>query len=313
MRVSYSRVSKFLRCPYAHYLSYKLELEPNKPARPLFFGSDFHKLLEFRGQPDKIEEIFADISDTYYSMPSKFQSELGDDYVGDLKSIFEDYMDIYKDSPTPDVTEKKFSLSLGKIKGEKIILVGVIDGLYFTDGRDIILEEHKTFSSKPNMNTLVMNTQKCVYAHAVQKLSGLLPCEVMWDYIKSTPAKYPVWLEKSERFSEAKNSNITPYSWVRACEEKGVTDRSIVEKASNYVDNIPNFFFRVNLNLDEKMVNDVWRSFKEAIRLMYLNQDSKIKNITRDCSFCEFQPICYAEMSGGNVEYTIEKDFRHKE
>ena len=48
MYISYSRVQSYLGCPYSHYLRYVRRLSKKKPERPLYFGTDFHKLLELR-------------------------------------------------------------------------------------------------------------------------------------------------------------------------------------------------------------------------------------------------------------------------
>lgn len=313
MHISYSRVSTYMRCPFAHYLSYVKKLTPREPSRPLSFGSDFHKLLEHRSKKSEVKKALQEIKEVYYDMSPKHQSILGDNYVEDLKTIFTDYMKVYKGSSLPDVTEQKFEMRIGTHKDEPVYFVGVIDGLYFGD--KLLIEEHKTFSRKPDANALVMNMQKCLYAKAVQKFYGSFPDGVIWDYIKSTPAKEPIWLEKSEKFSVAKNENITPFSWVRACKKHGVTSEAVLNQGNaHYSGNIQNFFFRRQLDFTEEMINCVWDSFMRTVKMIckYGEQDTAM-NITKDCSWCSFQPICYAMMTGGNVDYAIDKDFTEKQ
>ena len=313
MHISYSRVSTYMRCPFSHYLSYVRKLTPKEPSRPLSFGSDFHKLLEHRGKKSKVKKALKDIKGTYYGMPPKHQGILGDDYIDDLKTIFSDYMKVYKGSPIPDVTEQKFEIEMGTWKGEPVHFVGVIDGLYHKDNK-ILIEEHKTFTRKPDANTLVMNMQKCLYAKAVQKCYGALPDGVIWDYIKSTPAKEPIWLEKSGKLSMAKSDSITPFSWQRACKRHNITDLSVIEQGQQYEGNVQNFFFRRQLEFTQNMVDLVWDSFLRSIKMIckYGDTDTAM-NITKDCSWCSFQPICYAAMTGGNIDYTIDRDFTQKE
>ena len=311
--ISYSRQSTYLRCPYSHYLSYVLNLTPKKPSRPLTFGSDFHKLLEFRGDKKQCSIIIKAIREKYYEIPAAWQADLGENYVEDLKTIFMDYMKIYKDAPLPTVTEKRFELPLGNIDGEEILFIGVIDGLY-EDEDGVRIEEHKTFNNRPNLATLVMNTQKCLYAKAVQSIYGSLPREVIWDYIKSTPAEEPIWLEKSQKFSTAKSDKITPYSYIRAAKRRGLEKAEILQNAKAYEGNIYNYFFRVPMSFTEQMVERVWDGFKYTAQEIIRNgEKNKTMNLTRDCSWCDFFPICQAELTGGDVNYTIEKDFKQKE
>jgi len=308
--ISYSRESTYLRCPYAHYLGYVQNLKPKKPVRPLKFGTDFHKLLEFRDDKNELRKIIKDVRETYYEMPANWQTELGESYVDDLKTIFKDYMKIYKNSPVPTVTEQRFEIPMSKINGKSMIFVGIIDGLYKHEDGEITIEEHKTFTRKPDMSTLVMNKQVCLYAKAAQTFLGVFPSKVMWDYIKSTPAAAPVWLEKSQRFSAAKSDYITPYSYLRAAKAKGIDKQEALAQAKLYKGNIMNYYFRLTLDLIPTMVEKSWEDFVYVAEDICRNgENNKVMNMTKDCSWCDFYPICHAEMTGGDVKYTIEQDF----
>ena len=311
MNISYSRVSSYLGCPYGHYLRYVEGLSPNKPARPLYFGSNFHKLLEFRNDPEGLEKAKQEIANQYYDMKPQFQEELGENYIEDLATIFADYQETWKDCPQPTLTEQRFEIPMGKFKGEQVNFIGVIDEVY--DSGTLKIGEHKTFSRKPDQSLLVMNTQKCLYAKACETLYGSMPESVIWDYIHSTPADEPVWLEKSQRFSAAKSAKITPYSWKRACEKRGITDSSVVSDGEKYRDNISNYFFKVEQDFIPEMVDSIWEGFKfTAKQIVKFGEVNKAKHITPSCAWCSFQPICYAELTGANRDYLIEKDFEKR-
>lgn len=283
----------------------------------MFFGTDFHKLLELRNDPEALREAKAQIKETYYDMPASWQGELGENYLEDLFTIFKDYNKVYKGVRQPQVTEHEFELEVGDCKGEPIVFVGKIDELYLLKHngvKSITVGEHKTFSNKPSMDLLVMNTQKCLYAKAVQFLRGILPDKVKWDYIKSSPAAEPIWLEKSHRFSEASSTKITPMSWKRACESKGILDPEIIKKGERYKGNIPEFFFQVELDIDPAMVDVIWDGFMyTAKQIVRFGEKNKTRNVTRDCSWCAYHDICYTEMTGGDVQYVIGRDFKEKD
>lgn len=229
-----------------------------------------------------------------------------------------DYQKMWKGTPLPKVTEKPFELNIGYYRNEDIIFVGVIDELYkYIDkngNKSIEIGEHKTFSRPPDMNTLVMNTQKSLYCKAAQMIWGMLPRAVRWDYIKSTPAKYPIWLEKSKRFSASKSQEITVESWKRACKEKGITDPSILAQGEMYRGNENNFFFRVQQDVYPQMVDDVFAGFLYTCKdIVRRGHENKTKNLTRDCAWCTYRSICLAEMSGGSREYVLEKEFTTRE
>lgn len=314
MNISYSRFSSYLRCPYLHFLRYIEKISGKAPSRPLHFGTDFHKLLEVRKDKAQVKKEWKRMRDEFYEMPSSWQTELGENYPEDLKTIFNDYMHQWKGTPLPTATEQEFNLPIGSENGEPIAFIGIIDELYIHKNKDIDLGEHKTFNIPPNMNTLVMNTQKSLYCKATEMIWGKLPKKIRWDYIKSTPAKYPVWLEKSKRFSTATSRDITPRSWVRACKERGIDDPEVLSQADNYKGNESNFFFRVEQDVYPEMVEDVFNGFvytcKDIVRQGHTN---KTKNMTRDCAWCEYRDICLAEMSGGDREYVISENFVRKE
>lgn len=310
MNISYSRASSYAGCPQKHFWAYVVGISPKKPVRPLQFGTDFHKLLEMRGSQKKLSIAKESIKDVFYDMPSQFQSELGDDYVEELFTVFEDYQKVWADTELPEKTEHRFEMPLGRYKGEPVNFVGVIDEIY--EG-GIKLGEHKTFSKAPDLNTLIMNQQINLYAKAYELENGVMPKYVQWDYIKSSPASQPVWLEKSQRFSAAASTSITPFSWERACKERGITDKQVLAKAQDYEQNIENFFFRHNLEINPNMAETIWADFKDLAReIVTKGSTNKRKNITKDCSWCSYQPLCYAEFTGADVDYIIKKDYEER-
>lgn len=317
IKISYSREDAYLTCPYKHYLGYVEKLTPKKPVKPLFFGSDFHKLLELRNDKAELKVARKEIKEKYYELPGHWQSDLGETYVEDLFTIFKDYRRYYKDSPQPQETEHEFEILMGNFKGEPLYFIGKIDEWYKykqNGVKKIDVGEHKTFSRPPDLNTLVMNTQKCLYAKATQLEKGILPDAVKWDYIRSTPASYPIWLEKSGRFSTSKSDKITHYSFLRACKERGIEDPEILKQAELYKGNISNFFFTVKQGIYPQMVDSVWEGFVfTAKQIAKYGHKNKTKHMTRDCKWCKFRDICHSEMTGGDTKYIIEKDFKRKD
>ena len=278
--VSYSKVSTYRKCPQSHNWSYIQGLKPKAMSRPLSFGSDFHKLLECRTDNKKLKKAIQDIKDSYDELTPQQQEDLGDDYIEGLLQIFEDYQRRWSGTELPDVTEHEFYLPLGKYKGEDVMFHGIIDELYFNKetGEVAVIGEHKTFSKMPEMSILAMNQQVCLYAKAVEQEFGIMPTKVRWDYIHSQPSKEPIWLDKSQRFSEAANSKITPYSWERACKRRGIQDNAILSKSRLYEPNIDNFFFRCEMEIHPDMVNSIYNDFKATVKELVSKGSTNTKN-----------------------------------
>lgn len=318
MKISNSRFDTYHRCPYAHYLRYYEGLSAKYKGRPLSFGSDFHTLLQYRGDKQELKKAKREIKKVFYDLsPAQQQIIGGEDYLTDLTLIFSDYRKVYKDSPMPTFTEREFSIKVGDYKGEPIIFNGIIDGgfVYRKSGQKVVdIEEHKTFGRKPDMNTLVMNTQKCMYAKAYHFKTGILPQRVIWDYICSTPAAEPVYLVNSNRFSLAASKKITPYSYLRACDRHEIDDPTIRAEAERYQSSLGEFFFQVPQDVVPTMVDTVWDGFmytaRDIIRQGYKN---KTRYLTRDCVWCDFKDVCNAELSGYSAKDIIKRNFTQED
>lgn len=80
-----------------------------------------------------------------------------------------------------------------------------------------------------------------------------------------------------------------------------------------YKGNENNFFFRVEQDVYPEMVDDVFDGFRYTCGdILYQGEKNKTKNLTRDCSWCEYRDICLAELSGGDREYVISEKFERK-
>lgn len=319
VKVSYSRVSKYLRCPYSHYLSYVKRLQPKTKSVSLQFGSDFHRLLEHRGAPkEEIKTVLHELKIVYDNQPDYFKEQLGSDYIKNLKTIFLDYQKVWKSKPIPDLIEFEFNLDLGQsLDGEDIVFNGFIDSMYFDDtgaaNENTVIEDHKTFSVTPDADVAFMSTQKHLYAKAVEELTGYMPKEFLWDYIKNKPASEPKVL-KSGKLSEAQSKSITPHSWRRACKKLGIKDKEYIKKGVElYGSNIDSFFYQVREPINPDFVNETFKNFKEVVAdIVNKGHVNKVKSCGTNCSWCEMKPICIAEAYGNDLEKVLEENFIQK-
>lgn len=318
MHVSYSRLDKYALCPEAHYRAYIERITPNKPIRPLWFGGNFHTLLEHRNNPQQLKKARREIVAQFKELSPAGVEELGDDYIDALRTIFQDYNRVWAGTEQPVITEHPFLIKLGRFRGEPVHLKGVIDEIYSDEGYET-LGEHKTFKgAPPDRAAMVMNMQTGIYAKARQLEIGRLPTHVQWDYIKSVPAKYPIWLEKSKRFSTAKNQQITPFSFERACKKQELaTGMSMADQlplAHAYDANISNFFFRYPVEVIRERVERVWSDTLDLAReCITRGETNRRQYMGRHCSWCSYRPLCYAECTGADIDYIIKHDFKEKE
>ena len=313
MYISYSRASLYAKCPQAHYYRYVEKLQPKGIVRALQFGTDFHSLLEIRNDEEAVKSKLIEIQCNFSGMSPSDQAELGKTYVNDLTVIFDDYMDFYGQEAMPDVTEKPFRIPLGKFKGEAVYFTGFIDGIYDTDD-GLVIEEHKTFSSRPDPTVLTLNQQRCLYIKALEKEYGNPPLGVIWDYIRSAPAKEPAVL-KNGSLSKAKSASITPMSYRRACLKRSSIQAEEMKYADAYEENIDKYFFRVKQqNLFPNLVDRIWQDFRDVAKDIAKNGDqNRQMNMGRDCSWCSFRPLCMAFAIGNDVKEVKKQKFKEQE
>lgn len=267
-------------------------------------------MLQYRGDSNALYQALRGIKSEYEDLTDRSRDALGEGYLNDLQNVFNDYSEVYEDAELPVETEQVFYIPLGTVEGEKVQFHGIIDEVY--ENGD--LGEHKTFNVRPDLSILAMNMQSMLYAKARERMGYKLPEKIRWDYIKSTPAEHPIWLEKSQTFSVGSNSKVTHLSFRRACDERGIEDEKVLEKAELFRQNIDNFFFRRETLVVPRMADIVWSDFKLLVKdMLTRGETSQIMNISRDCSWCNFRPICYAEFTGADADYIIQKDYVSKE
>lgn len=308
LKVSYSEVNAYRMCPRSHYYGYVRRLKTKEPVKPLQFGTDFHKLMEHRDNPAKVKQILEEIAVT----ADEHRNAFGDDYTNNLTHIWEDYCTHWKGDTRPVETEHWFQLPIGQYKGNKVYFVGVVDEVYSADEYGaVMLGEHKTFSRAPNKVDLAMSNQPYLYAAAYEMENGVFPQWVQWDHIKSTEASAPPWLEKSKRFSKAKTQSVTEYSYRRACYEHRVEPDP--EELERYRENNSHFFFRTRMELNPQHGAQVMEDFKQTARsIIKCGGKNRAQYCGMNCSWCRYQPICYAEIMGLDPEEIIAQDFLEK-
>jgi len=62
-----------------------------------------------------------------------------------------------------------------------------------------------------------------------------------------------------------------------------------------------------------EMIADIWQGFKYTCKdIVQHGKENRTKNLTYNCSWCPYRDICHAELTGGNVEAILEKDYERK-
>jgi len=169
MRISYSALDLFERCPLAYKFKYIDRLKA--PERPeLFFGSLIHKVVQEALRRDPVTVPVKDLLEYYHD---NWRSEpfankgLEQKYKRWGETMIRNFHRTHKPGLTDIVsTEKMFQIPLGK----KHILVGFIDRVDKLPYGPYEIIDYKTSANMSSQQDLDRNKQLSIYHYAAKKM-----------------------------------------------------------------------------------------------------------------------------------------------
>lgn len=312
-KTSHSKVKVFSRCHYAYHLRYVKKLRKKKKARPLIFGSLVHSIIESEANGD---DPFKPIDEIDLKQLKLFEAEREEygDLINDIKAIMTEYFEYWKNSGLIYLRRKKKSTE-HEFETEispGIFAIGKIDGIGQTPNKLKWLVEHKTFTRMPSEDHRWRNLQSAIYLR-IAEMEGFPSLDgTLWDYVSSKPPSRPETLKDG---SISRRAIVSLPSVVKATiEEKGfkVSDYEVL--MINAENSRKEYFQRIFNPVKSKVVDLLWKDFVSVSEEMRDRHEvAKRKNIDRHCDWCEFEPICRAELSGLDTKLIINKDFEINE
>jgi len=308
-RCSQSKIKLWRKCKYAAHLRYVLGLRKRRKARALQFGSLAHTMLEANIEGKNPFKALVKAT-TEQKLFASEREEL-DEIAADTRLIMRDYFEYYEDD------EIKY-LNIGKKKAEHEAFVEIAPGIELQVKLDAIGEtkrhgrmliEHKTFKALPSDDHRWRDVQSNIYKVASDRLKLDLG-GTLWDYIRSKPPTMPQRLKAGgisekrldtlpsalEEFERKTKQEVSPRLWKTAKENRA------------------NWFKRIPTAFRKNTVTLLLADFIESARDMAQNLGTqKTKSIDRHCDWCEYEGICRAELTGGDVKFIIKKEYTDRE
>jgi hypothetical protein len=309
INVSQSKVRAWRQCRRQFHNKFERGLQRKKIKRPFMFGRIAHEMIEasYKGKkPFKLlDKIDLDNKKLF-----RREIEMYGNIIEDMKDIMTDYFDYWGDSAVPikgpdgEMAEHEFRIELQK-------------GLWFTGKIDAIakakkmrwLVEHKTFARMPSEDERWRNVQSAVYFKALYELGFKRIDGVLWDYISSKPPMFPQQLLQSGKYSQAKLNTI-PARLDRWIKSEGLKKADYTKLRTEAMENRSNWFIRVYSPVKPRVVDVIWDNFVDTAKEIADNHQTKSDmNIGRHCTWCDYQPLCKAEMTGADVDWLIEREY----
>lgn len=312
-KCSQTKINLWRKCKYAAFLRYVEGLRKRVKDRPLQFGSLTHTVLEADANK---ENPFSALTKSVKGQ-KLFAQEREDleQTANDVRVIMRDYFDFWEEAPAnkqlrPIKKDGKFA--------EHQMFVEIAPGIQLEVRLDMLAErgsggrflvDHKTFKQKPSEDHRWRSLQANVYKRASDE-AGLKLDGMAWNYIRSKPPTLPQ-MKKDGKVSEKRLDTLP--SALRAFAKSQrieIPSRMIATAEANR----SSWFMRDFMPFRATTVKLMMDDFLESARDMEKNLGvQKAKTIDRHCDWCEFEPICRAELQGSDVKYIKKKEYTTRE
>lgn len=311
-KVSHSKIKLGRRCHKAYYYKYVLKLKKRVKSRALIVGSLVHSCLESYFRHGYYLPEIRKWKDQEFKKMFKEEQALHADVIPLVKELIRGYIKTWDARGLQMLwVEKEFEVEISP----GIVLIGKIDGLAECDKGRRWLVEHKTCKKMPGEEVRIFDTQAILYTRALPFIDEEPVTGVVWDYLRTKLPAKPELLAKGG-LSTRKNIDTTPEVYRREIKRHGLDPRGyegILEELEAKRDS---FYRQIRLPFNQSMGD---RVMEELIITSWQLQDLEerhsegedcfARNLTRDCSWCDFNTLCHAELRGDDTEYLLKHDY----
>lgn len=257
----------------------------------------------------KLEDVVKQAGKMFASQQDEF-----DEIVGDVRDIMTDYFN--------HPWEKDKVLKFIKREGRRaehefevdvtpnIVLVGKLDAFATTPYRDKErwIVENKSFRQMPNDDHRWRNLQSNTYIRVNEMLNLPKVAGFCWNYIRTKSPTVPKLLKNGE--PSQKRLDTLPTRLTRFFDDRDVDPKTLRRMIDTAKKNEGSYFIRIFTPVKKRVVDLVWRDIVETATIMAEGAWKwRAKTIGRHCEWCEFEPICRAELTGGDVNFIKKKEY----
>ena len=308
-KVSQSKVKLWRRCRYAYHLKYVEKLRRKRKSRPLVFGTLVHQMIEADANGHDPFDVLRSLDPKQLKLFASEKQAYGE-LLQDVSDIMEEYFNHWENSGLTYIRKAgkaaEHSFEIEIVPG--ILWNGKIDAIARSENRLRWLVEHKTFNRKPSDDDRWRNLQSVSYFRAMDIL-GWKPVDgTLWDYIWSKPPRRPALL-KDGTLSK-KNIETLPVAVAAAIKEYGLDPKKYREYKRSTAANRKLWFQRIYTPVKPEVSKLVFDDFVSSAKEMRdMHGKACEKNIERHCTWCDFEPLCRAQLQGNDFDYIKEREY----
>ncbi len=308
-QTSQSKVKKWRQCHLCYHFKYVERLTRKVKSRPLQFGAIVHELLEAQLQKEDPFKLLDAIAKKQGKMFAA-EREMYGDIIEDIRLIMECYFDYYKrDRVRPIKYRGQYAEHWLEVPvGGDLLFVMKIDWFAKTPNSLRWIGEHKTFSRAPGDDDRWRNLQSAVYIKGCELLDMPKFNGMLWNYVKSKAPKVPAVLKTGGL--SIRDIDTLPAVVEGLIDELGLSREANQVLLDRATANVPNYFFRVYTPVTKRVVSILFRDFVDTSReIMECHGKKKDRNIGQHCGWCDYEPICRAQLTGADADFVKEREY----
>ncbi len=313
--VSHSKIKLARRCLKAYDYKYLQKLAKRVKSRPLIVGTLVHSCIEMYFREGYYLPAIRAWKEGEFTKMFAEEQALHADVIPLTKQLIKGYISNWKESGFTMVwVEKEFRVEVAP----GIFVVGKIDGKCKEGKRFTWLVEHKTAKKMPGEEMRIFDTQVVLY-DAMLHLIGEEPVTgVMWDYLRTKLPTKPELLARGG-LSKSMKIDTTMEVYLREIHRHGLDPRGYSDILEHLKEKRDQFYRQVKLPinrqtgqsvLDDLIVTANLLIFLTALKERFPDGPNPFtRNLTRDCSWCDYAPLCHAELRGEDTTYMRKHDY----
>lgn len=308
-KVSHSKIKTWRFCRNAYHYKYVEKLRAIKKGRPLIFGSIIHDMCEAWIINDDPWVILEQYENKYKNLFLEEQEMYGD-IIGDARRVMEIYFDYYEDDPLEyyefEGRKAEYPFELPLV--EDITINGFIDtAAHSQDGRFWIVERKsgKQFAGEEER---FRDIQVATYIPMMQELGFPTVDGVCWDHVRSKAPTIPEML-KSGAMSK-KNIDTTWPIYRAALKANKLKVKAYLDMKEKLEGKETQFVRRLYLPIRRPLIKQLMTETKQtAIEMRDTHGKDRTRNMTRNCSFCDYFRLCQGELLGKDTDFIKEHHY----
>ena len=318
MVMRWSAIRAWRKCHQLYKYKYINLYKKRRPAAPLIRGSILGECLDQTADNQSYAPVIAKYQKEFGKLFKEEREEYGD-ILGECSRIVDNYTAHYKDDGLTyrcGTDGKPYEIEVKaefKIDDYKIKFQGHIDKLVQDEKDRLLVMDHKSHRVIPDSSARFNDLQLLTYVWLLPQSNIALEADgVLWDYLRTKPPTIPEQL-KNGKLTVRANLDTDYNTYLGEINRLKLDPADYAETLDRLKSQgLTRYFERIILPAPGKeMIKNVVSDFKETIHQIIdaNNRGTYVRNMSKECSWCEFHSLCSAELRGLDTSFILKHEY----